>query len=213
MKFNDFLKLYVDKPFVDSSTFALYGNAGDIRRQVNGWLKHGYLLPLKKGLYIFGEQYRKMPVSPLFIANFLVTPSYVSMEYALGYYGFIPEKVVSITSVTTKKTRIFKNAVGRFSYRTIKRNLFFGFTKVELNQDSFFIAQPEKALCDYLYLDSAALPREDYFEESMRLQNTEKLSVKLLLSYKDKYDKRTGLIVDALVAYIKKERSKSERSD
>jgi predicted transcriptional regulator of viral defense system len=207
MKFNDFLKIYADIPFIDSSTFSARGKAHDLRRQVNGWLKKGYLLPLKKGLYIFAEPYRKINLSPLSLANFLVTPSYISTEYALNYYDFIPERVTVFTSVTTKKTRMFDNSLGRFEYRTIKTGLFFGFNKVTLSDGSFFIASPEKTLCDYFYFTPAALPRRDWLEESMRLQNIEDLNINLLSSYRGKYDKRTAAVIDVLIDYVKEERS------
>jgi len=205
MKFEQFLKAYSDMPFIDSSTFAAYANPVDLRRQVNGWIKKGYLIVLKRGLYVFGEPYCKNRLSPLFLANFLVSPSYISGEYALSYHGFIPEKVTTITSVTAKKTRLFTNALGRFQYRSISKKLFFGFERVSFPEGNFFIALPEKALVDYFYLTKSAVPREDYFTESMRLQNIENLKIDFLLTLVDKYDDRVKALIMALIAYVKKE--------
>ncbi len=96
MKFEEFLKIYNQAPLVDSSTFALYSqNPQDLRRQVREWTKKGYILPLKRGIYFFNENYRKKEPSLSFIANFLITPSYLSLEYALGFYDLIPEKVTT----------------------------------------------------------------------------------------------------------------------
>ena len=72
------------------------------------------------------------------------TPSCVSLEYALGFYGLIPERVVEVTSITTKKTLRITNPVGRFSYQHVTTSAFRGFkiTKDENGMD-VFIAEPE----------------------------------------------------------------------
>jgi hypothetical protein len=58
-------------------------------------------------------------VEPMEIANPLYGPSYISLEYALSYYGLIPERVESITSVTTKRSKKFITPLGSFSYEHI----------------------------------------------------------------------------------------------
>ncbi len=200
MKFNDFIKIYQDIPFIDSSSFSLYGQQEHLRRQVRDWTKKGYLLPLKRGLYIFNKEYKKIQPSVLFTANFLTTPSYVSLEYALGEYNLIPEKVTIFTSVTTKKTNVFENCLGRFEYRSVKKDLFFGFKTQEFQNQKIFIATPEKALLDYFYLNPNCQGKISYFE-SMRLQNLEILDADLLISYKDKYNNRVKKNIDQLIKY------------
>ena len=200
MKFNDFIKIYKDSPFIDSSSFSLYDNPEHLRRQVRDWTKKGYLLPLKKGLYIFSQDYRKLQPSVLFVANFLVVPSYVSLEYVLREYNIIPEKVTVFTSITTKKTNVFENCLGRFEYRSVKENLFFGFKKQTYQNQKIFIASPEKALLDYFYLNPNCGGEFSYFE-SMRLQNLEILDVDLLNSYKNRYNTRVKAVVERLIEY------------
>lgn len=201
MKFRDFVKIYKDSPLIDSSTFSLYENPKDLRRQVREWAKKGYLLPLRRGLYIFSEEYRKVQPSLLFIANFLVSPSYVSLEYALDFYNLIPEKVGVITSITTRKTNAFQNCLGRFEYRCVKEELFFGFKKATDNNQEFFIALPEKTLIDYFYLNSYFKGNLSEFE-SLRMQNLENLDLELLNSYKPGYNRRIAKIIDTLVEHI-----------
>ena len=190
MKFNEFVKIYQEAPLIDSSTFSLHNEKPQsLRRQVREWVKKDYLIPLKRGLYIFSSQWRKIQSSVLFMANFFTLPSYVSLEQALAFYQIIPEKATVITSVTTKKTKIFKNLVGSFEYRSIKEDLFFGFKKEIDNNQEFFIALPEKALLDYFYLNNHF--QEGFSElESLRLQNLETLNIKSLESYGLKYNKR-----------------------
>jgi len=202
MKYSDFLKLYREVPFIDSSTFSLYvEKPQNLRRQVREWVKKDYLVPLKKGLYIFSEEWRKIHPSVLFVANFLVDPSYISTEYALGFYEIIPEKVTVITSVTSKKTKFFKNLLGDFEYRSIKRDLFWGYKKEIDKEQEFFIARPEKALADFFYLNSHF--KGDFSEfESLRLQNLENININLLEAYSLKYNQRIKRVTQALVAFI-----------
>jgi len=211
MKFNEFVKIYQEAPLIDSSTFSLYNEKPQsLRRQVREWVKKDYLIPLKRGLYIFSSQWRKIQPSVLFMANFLVLPSYVSLEQALGFYEIIPEKVTVITSVTTKKTKIFRNLVGSFEYRSIKEDLFFGFKKEIDNNQEFFIALPEKALLDFFYLNNHF--QGDFSElESLRLQNLEVLNIRLLETYGLKYNKRIRKIAEVLIEFVKKEKGRYRR--
>jgi len=89
---------------------------------------------------------------PLYsIANKLYQPSYVSLETALSYYGIIPEVVYAVTSVTTKPTREFKTPKSVFSYQRIKKSVFAGYSPVTIEGHVVLLAEPEKALADYLY--------------------------------------------------------------
>ena len=198
MKFNEFVKIYKDTPVIDASTFAFYSkNSRHLRRQVREWVK--------KGLYLFSPIYRKIEPSPLFIANFLFSPSYLSLEYALGFYNLIPEKVTVFTSATTKKTSIFKNILGRFEYRTLKKELFLGFKKEVDTDQEFFIALPEKALLDYFYLNPQM--KGSFSElESLRLQNLETLNLKTLQAYSSMFNQRVKRIAKVLIQYTKKHR-------
>lgn len=203
MKFNNFLNIYKNIPIIEATTFSLYSeDPANLRRQVRDWVKKGYLLPLKRGLYVFSESYSQGKTSNLFIANYLVSPSYVSLEYALGFYGLIPEKVSLITSITSKKTTLFSNTLGEFQYRSIKPQLFFGFKKIEDMGQNAFIAQPEKALLDYFYLNSSQFKGNPEEFESMRLQNVEEIDIQKIEDFKKHYGRKMTKIIDALIKYI-----------
>jgi len=204
MKFDIFLNIYKNVPVIDSSTFSIYSNKTSVlRRQVRSWVKKGYLISLKRGLYIFSENYRQIEPSNLFLANYIISPSYVSLEYALGYYDLIPERVTVFTSITSKKTNSFTNPLGKFEYRKIKEKLFFGFRKEKERREEFFIAHPEKAILDYFYLNHNFKGAFDEFD-SMRLQNLDIFDVKKLDDYKSKYNKRVTKVIRFLIEYIDK---------
>jgi len=205
MKFNTFLQNFAENPVIDSSSFALLDEKlTDIRRQVSGWAKKGYLLQLKKGVYILSDTYRKIAPSERFIANYLVAPSYLSLEYALGYYDLIPERVTVYSSLTTKKTQTFTNVLGTFEYRSVKESVFFGFTKLASNNQDFFIALPEKAVLDFFYLRQDVLGSPGEFE-AFRFQNLEILNLKRFQEFSRAYPGRVKKAGRAFIDFVKKE--------
>jgi predicted transcriptional regulator of viral defense system len=121
---------------------------------LSSWMKKGYVLRLRRGVYTFAE-YADMPGAGMFFAGRMYAPSYLSLQYALATHGLIPESVVQYTSVTSLKTKSFKNAFGEYHYRSVKAELMFGFAP-RLVDGRFHadFASPAKALCDLLYLDA-----------------------------------------------------------
>lgn len=189
MKFDEFFKIYSQRLLINSRTFQNFDKPQDIRREVNYWLKRGFLIRLKKGVYVFSEEFRKNKISEFIISNYLIVPSYISLETALGYYGLIPEKITTFTAITTRKTTKIKNPLGVFLYSNIKKELFFGFTKRRENDCDFFIAEPEKAILDYFYFKKEILGKPEEFEE-LRFQNFEIIDAKKFLNYAEKYNCR-----------------------
>lgn len=124
------------------------------RRRLNEWQEKDYIKKLVKGYYIFSDI--KTDDYALYeIANRIYSPSYVSLEAALSYYGLIPESVYSITSVSTRKTSSFKTPLAVFNYRKVKNSLFFGYIIEKYSNGVFKIASPEKAILDLFYLKPA----------------------------------------------------------
>ena len=110
----------------------------------------GLLVRLKRGVYALKTD---MP-SEEEIANKLYYPSYISFEYALAYYGILPEMTYITTSATTKPTRVFTTDSLSFEYFTIKKAAYTGYSLVTFDTKSFLIADPEKALIDYMYFET-----------------------------------------------------------
>ena len=176
MRFEDFIERFGDAPLIDSRSFnALGGEADQLRVQVHGWTRQGKMHALKRGVYILDARYRRAPASPAFVANYLVSPSYLSLEYALAHYSLIPERPTAYTSVSTRNTRRFETVLGTFTYRTVKREAFFGMTSFVENGQECVIATPEKALLDYFYLNSGHLEATPGQVAALRLQNHEQL--------------------------------------
>lgn len=150
--------------------------------QISKLNKDGYIQKIKNGLYLFSN--KKELISSEYLAFKIYNPSYISLEWALHYYGLIPEIVYNITSISTKATRKFKNSFGVFIYRNIKKELFWGYKKEEKNGQIYLIAEPEKALLDYIYFNLSKIKSADDIEE-LRLNYSliKKLDVKKLKEY------------------------------
>lgn len=110
-------------------------------------LKSGLFLKLRNNYYMLKDSHPSLYL----IANKLYQPSYISLESALSHYGIIPEVVYAVTSVTTKPTREFKTPKSVFSYQRIKKSVFGGYNPVSIEGHVVLLAEPEKALADYLY--------------------------------------------------------------
>lgn len=93
-------------------------------------------------------------IDELSVANQLYPQSYVSLETALNYYGITPDIVAQVTSVTPITSKLIHTQQGVFSYSKIDRKLYFGFKLLSTSLPNQFIriAQPEKALLDYIYI-------------------------------------------------------------
>jgi len=92
-------------------------------------------------------------------------PSYVSLDYALGHHGLIPERVETVTSVTTGRSRNFHTPFGAFSYRMLKCPRYAVGAMIErADNTSFLVASPEKALVDKVWTDKrfSGLRLSDY---------------------------------------------------
>jgi len=110
-------------------------------------IKSGLFLKLRNGFYMLKDSNPSL----FFIANKLYEPSYISLNAALSHYNIIPEVVYAATSITTKAFREFNTPKGDFIYQRIKKEAFTGYSLKLIDKDNVLIAEPEKALADYLY--------------------------------------------------------------
>ncbi|MDD4202194.1 MAG: hypothetical protein PHQ52_01875 [Candidatus Omnitrophica bacterium] len=154
------------------------------RVKINDLIKKGEIIRVKKGLYVFGSKLSQQPYSKETLANLIYGPSYISLEYALSFYGLIPERVETLTSVTNKKNKLFHTPVGNFSYRYINPLLYsYGVTLHKIDQrHSILIATKEKAVSDMLYFSDRMTDLSDvekYLFENLRLSKRDISKFKL----------------------------------
>ena len=139
----------------------------------------GDLIRVRKGLYLVGNENRKSHYNTYVIANYMVDPSYVSLESALSFYGLIPEAVYTTTSVTTKVGSEIKTPVGQYSFSYLKTGYFnFGFYQIKEGEHKYLIATPLKALMDYIVLKKKEYKSVEELEEDLRFDFDEFLTYK-----------------------------------
>jgi hypothetical protein len=117
------------------------------------YVKKGLLKRLKRDLYVRTETLAHLRITDLYrIANLLQVPSYVSLMTALSHYGVSSQVQRGfVESVSIKRTKAFDRGGIVFRYLKVSTALYGGFVK---DQGVFFIASPEKALLDSIYLAS-----------------------------------------------------------
>lgn len=174
------------------------------RQQLTYWINQGYIKPLAGGYYILAD--RAMDETVLFMAaNKIYEPSYVSLESALAFYEVIPETVLGVTSVSSRKTQQFESAWGIFSYRSVKPQYMIGYQVIENSPGiKFKIACLEKTLLDYLYLNSEIHSTTDF--EGLRWSREQLrglLDHSTLVRYVNLFDKRSlENRVDQFIEYL-----------
>jgi predicted transcriptional regulator of viral defense system len=177
MDYRALLHIVGDEPVFETGLL-LAGpvDPANVRRQLSRWTASGRLHQLRRGLYALAPPYEKVRPHPFLVANRLVGGSYVSLQSALAHYNLIPEYVAVTTSVTTARPGRWETPLGVYAFRHIKPDLFYGYRRVDVGTGQrAFIASPEKALLDLVYLQ----PEGDtppYLRE-LRLQNLARLDL------------------------------------
>lgn len=177
MNYPTFQRQFGNFPLVDMrDVFTVFPDFD--RRRISEWQDKSYLQKVANNFYIFADQ--ALDEQKLFfIANKIYEPSYVSLESALSFHGLIPEGVFSVTSVSTLKTRTvspkLNNFQGDFIYKRIKKELFLGYSLKKAKGFSFLIADPEKAILDFLYLREDLKTGDDFFEVRFNRESAKKV--------------------------------------
>jgi len=180
MEFDTLLEVVGDEPVFETGLLL----AGDVdpryvRMQLSRWVASGRVLRLRRGLYALAPPYRKVKPHPFVVANHLLPGSYVSLQSALAHYGLIPEYVPVTTSVSARRTARWGTPLGAYLFRTMKLELLWGYASLDLGASQrAFVALPEKALLDLVYLEPEAA--ELAYLHELRLQGLECLDLDTL---------------------------------
>lgn len=160
------------------------------KTKLSRMVKDGIYFPIIRGLY---ETDRNTP--RYLLAGSIYGPSYISFEFALSYYGLIPEAVYAVTSATfeKKKKKKYSTIFGTFLYRDVPSSAFpYEIKLIREGEYYYRIAGPEKALCDKLYTLSPVSNIEALSQmlfEDLRIDEDEfrKLSYEKVLFLYKKY--------------------------
>lgn len=161
------------RPFVTEGELKMLlpGTLDSRQGKLQRLLAQNLLVHIRRGLYGLTEEmgYPRKP-HPFELALFIYGPSYVSLESALSYHQLIPEAVHTTTSVCTARSKTFHTPFGLFSYQRLPTlNFFTDVAQVKENNYQFMIANPWKAICDYLYCYKKDWHTLEPLAESLRL--------------------------------------------
>ncbi|MBZ5527553.1 MAG: hypothetical protein LAN71_06600 [Acidobacteriia bacterium] len=141
--------------------------------------KSGLLEPLADGVYL-----NKLTAgyTARDLVNELRPDSYISLDTALAEWGLSTQSPVALTCVSTSNARTIRSESVHITYRKIKTDLFWGFLEKKTRYTTYKIAEPEKALLDWVYFhlqDGLPVPLDEI--------QFRKLDQPKLLEYAKKY--------------------------
>jgi len=169
-----------------------------IKSKINSLKKQGFLETLKRGLYLHKSPFSNNGFSKEIIANTLLSPSYISFDYALYFYGLIPESVHDVSCTTTKRSKTFKTKSGTYTFKHIKKELFsLGLQICSNNSGNFLMASKEKALCDKVY-----------FTKNIQITSKKQMLEFLLYDLRVDMDELQGCNMDIFKHYFAISKSK-----
>lgn len=169
------------------AVFSRQYQEGEINNKISQLSKQGWLVRLKRGLYVVMTDISSLgflDLSGFVISQVLNRNSYISFENALQHYSMFDQLLFSVEAVTYKRARKYKIQNKEHRFFRIKKELYFGFTKEVVEGKVVQIAEKEKALLDMLYFRSSA--------------NTVNLVFEKLREYQDQID------FEKLKQYVKK---------
>lgn len=152
------------------------------------YTRNGLFVRLKKDLYMLDEKWRTLSKEEFFvISNILQVPSYISFTTALSYYGITTQVQRDYFESASLKRSIEFNINGViFSYHKIQHTYYFDFVR----QNNIFIATPEKAFMDSVYLYSLGRYALDFSAIDM-----DKLDIKKISSLSEPYPQKTKRLI------------------
>lgn len=161
------------------------------RDKISRMIRKQEIIQVKKGLYVLSPEFGG-EIDLKVLANLAYGPSYISMEYALSYWGLIPEKVEEVTSMTNKRNKSFDTPLGRFSYKYLENSKYWpGVQWLDGKTGSFLMASKEKAICDRLarVKGLTVADMDVYLEEDLRIDTDELegMDTSLLKEIRDAY--------------------------
>ncbi len=152
--------------------------------------KQSKIFRLKTKYYTLRQIENKFKLQKLF------PDTYISLHSALEYYGSTTQRFNNLDLITKnllKKQNIENTAI---HFHKVKRGLFFGYEKVQIQNTEVFISNIEKTIIDCTYFSSIVYLTEvdDFIKK-----NKGKINLELISTYLNKID---SSVLSKRVAYL-----------
>jgi predicted transcriptional regulator of viral defense system len=168
------------RPIIRISDFAKrYGlSAITIQKALSRQVQKGFVERVSPDIYVN----KLARIDPRELVAILRPNSYISLESALSEYGISTQVPTRLTCISDSYTRDINSDSIHIAFHKIKKHLFWGFTEKKGRYFSYRIAEPEKALLDWIYIR-----RQDSLPTATDELNLDKLDRKRFLEYVEKY--------------------------
>ena len=203
-RFIDRIKAQIPNDFfTDAELIRILPKSADSRYGlVKRALANSDIIRIRRGLYVLSKKHQRSGIDLFELAQTIYGPSYISLESALSYHGWIPEGVQTTTSVSQNRSREFRTPLGVFSYSRMPKFNYIGVERISSGQSLFLIADPAKALVDLVFVLKKDWEGADPLLSSLRIEreNLKKMNKKILNHLKDKkLSQRVTRFIDGLI--------------
>ena len=152
MKFDQLLAIVADEPVFETGLLLAGSvNPSDMRRQLVRWTQAGRLHQLRRGLYALAPPYRQTVSHPS-SSPIDWCAALMSASVGVGPRWYDSRVRAEMTSVTGGRPQLRQTPLGRFSFATSRPICSTAIDKGNWRVASRFVATPEKALLDLIYL-------------------------------------------------------------
>ncbi len=179
--------------------FSIEYSASAAHNRINKLVRSGWLMRIRQGLYLIIDNLSardQNDISLIRIANVLDHNSYVSLAYALNYHQLFDQYSRTVISISDKINKKYNFDGHLYQFSKVKKEMYFGFTE-ELDDGKIIkIAEAEKALIDYLYLDNSFFSASLVFEklrDNYQMLDLDKLQV---------YAARAGTTISRKIGFL-----------
>lgn len=153
-------------------------SATTIQKALSRQVQRGFVERLSADIYVN----KLVRVDPRELVAVLRPNTYISLESALSEYGISTQAPTRLTCISDSYTRDINTESIHIAFHTIKKDLFWGFTEKKGRYFTYRIAEPEKALLDWIYIR-----RQDSLPTATDEFNLDRLDRKRFLDYVEKY--------------------------
>jgi predicted transcriptional regulator of viral defense system len=189
--------------FSDAELMRILPNSANSRYGlVKRAIASGDIIHVRRGLYVLSKKHQRAGIDLMELAQVVYAPSYISLESALSYHGWIPEGVRTTTSVSRNRSREFTTPLGVFSYSRMPKYNYIGVERIGRGRSLFLMAEPTKALIDLVFVYKKDWRGRDPLLSSLRIEPENfNLIDKEILSRlkKEKLGRRVNCFIDGLM--------------
>ncbi len=189
--------------FTDIELMRILPNSTDSRfALVKRAIASNDIIHIRRGLYVLSKQHQRSGINLFELAQTIYGPSYVSLESALSYHGWIPESVPTITSVCLNRSKEFSTPLGVFSFSRMPKFNYIGVERIGSGKTLFLMAEPSRALVDMVAIHKKDWRSIDPLVSSLRIEQEDlnKLDKEIFIRLKNnKLSQRVTLFINGLM--------------